>query len=70
VSDEDKEGAIPVLPPSYLIREGMRELRSLVALVIVGLLLKDHSVSPEVGITAILAILAGNLYPRGGNQVP
>jgi hypothetical protein len=46
----------------------MREARSLVALIIIGLLLKYHSVSPEMGITAILAILAGNLYPRG--QVP
>jgi hypothetical protein len=46
----------------------MRMAPSLVCLFIVGMLIHGHSIPPEMGIMGLLAILAGQLYPKQQNQ--
>jgi hypothetical protein len=56
------------VPASVIVYEGMRMAPSLVCLVIVGMLIHGHSISSEMGMMGLLAILAGQLYPK--NQGP
>lgn len=56
------------IPASVVVYEGMRMAPSLVCLFIVGMLIHGHSIPPEMGIMGLLAILAGQLYPKQQNQ--
>lgn len=52
------------VPASVIVYEGLRMAPSLVCLGIVGLLIRGHSIPAEMGLMALLAILAGQLYPK------
>lgn len=54
---------IPI-PASVVVYEGLRLVPHLLAEIIVGLLLYNHTLAAEPGIVALIAILMGQLYPR------
>lgn len=52
------------IPASVVVYEMLRLIPHLLAEVIVGLLLYNHTLAAEPGIVALIAILMGQLYPR------
>ena len=64
VDEKEVPKSIPPLPASHIVREVLREARTLITLVIIGLLLRSHSLDPAIGVTAMLGILGFHLYPR------
>lgn len=56
------------IPASIVVYEGLRQFPSLLAEVIVCILLLHDKISAELGVTAILGIIAGQLYPKSNSQ--
>lgn len=52
------------VPASVIVYEGMRMAPSLFCMVIVGMLIHGKSISADMGMMGLLAILAGQLYPK------
>lgn len=47
-----------------ILSEFISETKSTLAIVIIGILINKGAISAELGVTSILAVLAGNLYPK------
>jgi len=52
------------IPASVVLYEGLRVVPHLFAEVIVGMLMYNHTLDAPSGMLSLLAILAGQLYPR------
>lgn len=56
--------SLVAVPASVIVYEGLRMAPSLVCLLIVAMLIHGHSIPAEMGMMGLLAILAGQLYPK------